>query len=111
MIDTLEGINQHVVNYYQKLLGSLAVPTTSSPQDIGDLVPFRCSSEMKDMLSAPFSSAEIHQAFFSLPKNKAPGPDGYPAEFFTAKWKSVGSDMIVAVSEFLNSGKLLKQWT
>ncbi|XP_010462886.1 PREDICTED: uncharacterized protein LOC104743514 [Camelina sativa] len=53
---------------------------------------------------------EIKDVFFSLPKNKAPGPDGYCVEFFTAHWNTVGSDMIDAVMEFYQSGQLLKQW-
>lgn len=53
---------------------------------------------------------DIQSAFYALPKNKVPGPDGYPAEFFTAHWKTVGQDVIDAIQEFFTSGRLLQQW-
>lgn len=45
-----------------------------------------------------------------MPKNKAPGPDGFPSEFFTGNWEAVGRDVIDAVQEFFSSGRLLQQW-
>ena len=46
---------------------------------------------------------------FSLGKNKAPGTDGYTAEFFTHCWNLVGPHLTEAVSEFFRNGKLLKE--
>lgn len=69
-----------------------------------------CSPAIRETLEAPVTSTDIQAAFFSLPKNKAPGPDGYPAEFFTHHWKTVGHEMIMAVQEFFVSGKMLQQW-
>ena len=88
----------------------MIVPSTSSASELSDLFPMRCSSESKQLLAAPFSRLDIQKAFFSLPKNKAPGSDGYPGEFFTANWGAVGNDMIDGVLEFLTTGKLLRQW-
>ena len=62
------------------------------------------------LLAAEFSDSDIQAAFLSLPKSKAPGPDGYPAEFFKANWSVVGREMIAAVKEFLSTGCLLQQW-
>ena len=70
----------------------------------------RCSAEAIASLDAPFTDLDIEKAFLSLPKNKSPGPDGYPAEFFKGNWKVVGRDLIAAVKEFLSTGELLQQW-
>lgn len=48
--------------------------------------------------------------FFSLPRNKTSGPDGYSAEFFIACWSVVGYEVTEAVLEFFRSGSLLRQW-
>lgn len=110
IIDSREGIQEHVVQFYTGLLGGPVVPSTVSHEDIAALLPFRCSDSVIHQLEAPYSPEDIRKTFFSLPKGKAPGPDGYPAEFYTAHWKSIGMDMISAVSEFFQSGSLLKQW-
>ncbi|XP_048626442.1 uncharacterized protein LOC125594173 [Brassica napus] len=93
VIDDLQGIKDHILGFYQNLLGGQIQPTSSSPDLIGDLVPYRCSSEASATLLA-----------------RSPGPDGYPAEFFTANWNAVGADMVAAVQEFFESGKILRQW-
>ena len=110
IIDDLDAIKAHAVSHYQDMLGGISVPTISSQQDIAALVPIKCDSFSISLLEAPFSAQEIKLAFMSLPKNKAPWPDGYPGEFFTAHWDIVGADMIRAVGEFLQTGQLLQQW-
>lgn len=49
-------------------------------------------------------------AVFSIPDDKAPGPDEYSAQFFKRAWNTVGPLLIEAVREFFDMGKLLKQW-
>ena len=66
------------------LLGGTVTASNVSQEDIAALLPFRCSQEVTQQLESPFSAEAITNAFFSLPKGEAPGPDGYPAEFFTA---------------------------
>ena len=110
IINSREVIQAHVVQFYHRLLGGTVTPSSVSRDEIAALLPFRCSPDVIQRLDAPYSAVEIRDAFFSLPKGKAPGPDGFPVEFYTAHWKSVGSDMINAVSEFFRSGCLLKQW-
>ncbi|WZY96943.1 hypothetical protein YC2023_069272 [Brassica napus] len=110
IIESLQGIKQLAINYYQSLLGGVNVLTTSTPSEIAAVLQTKCSPTAVDALSAPFTDLDIQQAFLSLPKNKSPGPDGYPAEFFIGNWKSVGRDMIDAVQEFLTTGELLQQW-
>ncbi|XP_074315587.1 uncharacterized protein LOC141651789 [Silene latifolia] len=51
---------------------------------------------------------EIKQALFSIPKEKAPGPDGYSSQFFKDAFEVVGSDVVAAVKEFFTSGRILK---
>lgn len=47
-------------------------------------------------------------AVFSIPDDKAPGPDEYSAQFFKRAWNTVGPLLIEAVREFFDTGKLLK---
>ncbi|XP_075101661.1 uncharacterized protein LOC142177098 [Nicotiana tabacum] len=52
---------------------------------------------------------EVLQALKELPNDKAPGIDGYPAEFFKEYWGIVGEDIINAILQFFENGKLLKE--
>lgn len=110
MIHSLDAIKDHVVSYFKNLLGGVVTPATSSPQEIASLVSIKCSPAAIETLAAPFSRLDIQEALFSLPKRKAPGPDGYPGEFFKAHWSTLGNDMIDGVMEFLTTGRLLQQW-
>ena len=40
------------------------------------------SDEENGLLTAPYSEEEVKKAVFQMEHNKAPGPDGFPAEFF-----------------------------
>lgn len=110
VIDQLEDIKTHAVDYYSTLLGGISNPTAPSPATIATYLPLRCSPEAVMHLAAEFTDLDIQSAFLSLPDSKAPGPDGYPAEFFKANWSIVGKEMIAAVKEFLTTGRLLQQW-
>lgn len=99
-----------VEQFYFNLLGS---PNTAvdpySVDTIRSLHPFRCGAPLATKLSRLPSSQEIKEAVFSLPDNKAPGPDGFSAEFFTSAWDVVGNDLVYAVQDFFGSSSLLRQ--
>jgi hypothetical protein len=38
--------------------------------------------EENSLLPSPYSEEEVRKAVFQMEHNKAPGPDGFPAEFY-----------------------------
>ncbi|XP_074290339.1 uncharacterized protein LOC141617068 [Silene latifolia] len=52
---------------------------------------------------------EIRAALFSIPVEKAPGPDGYSAGFFRDAYDIIGGDVLNSVKEFFSTGRLLQQ--
>ena len=97
--------------YFKNLLGSESrgiVPMTVG--EIRDIHPFRFSSTLANELTQIPSDEEIKAVFFKMPKCKAPGPDGFPAEFFIDAWEIVGDEAIQAVKEFFTSGRMLKKF-
>jgi hypothetical protein len=52
------------------------------------------SSEEKELLSADFTELEVMEAIMELKKNKAPGPDGFPAEFYQVFWDTIKDDLM-----------------
>jgi hypothetical protein len=44
------------------------------------------SSEENRILTDNFTEKEVHVAIMQMEKNKAPDPDGFPAEFYQKFW-------------------------
>lgn len=42
-----------------------------------------------ETLDKPFTVEEFHKALMLIPSNKAPGTDGFPAEFFRYFWQII----------------------
>lgn len=96
------------VHYYRDLLGTRV---SSSPLDISVLDYGPCLSEEASVsLALDVSEIEIKNALFSIHDAKAPGPDGYTANFFKSTWYITWPLLTQAVSEFFTSGRLLCQW-
>lgn len=51
----------------------------------------------------------MKEVVFQFNPDKAPGPDGFNANFFRKNWSTVEADITNAVKSFFPSGKLLKQ--
>jgi hypothetical protein len=50
------------------------------------------SDEENEILIANFSENEVREAVFQMEHNKAPGPDGFPAEFYQVFWGVIKDD-------------------
>lgn len=109
-IESQEGIHTLCINYFKDLLGSEETHPLFYHDDIEALLGFQCSEAQRNAFDANFTVEEIKDAFFTLPRNKTSGPDGYPAEFFITCSTVLGPEICCAVLEFFSSGTLLKQW-
>lgn len=109
-LESQADMQTHCVEYFGNLLGGEVSECLFEQDDLNLLLNYSCSPAQVASLEASFSVEEIKEAFFSLPKNKTCGPDGFSAEFFTGCWSIIGPEVISAVGEFFTSGKLLKQW-
>jgi hypothetical protein len=53
-------------------------------------------------LVAEFSEKEVREAIFQMKHNKAPGPDGFPAEFYQVFWSLIKNDLMALFRDFHN---------
>jgi hypothetical protein len=80
MIEGHEKLKSCITSYYKGLFGapeeSYITLNESRIDDIPQVTP-----PENVVLTAPYTEEEIRKAFFQMEHNKAPGPDGFPAEF------------------------------
>ena len=79
-------------------------------QNILGVIPEIISSEENHMLTALLDENEIRDTIDSMANLKAPGPDGFPIDFYKKFWHIIGKDVISSIMEFFQNGKILKSW-
>ena len=77
-----------------------------NPDDLTNLFDAKITLEMNRDLCRPYSEEEIGNALFQIGPLKAPGPDGFPAQFFQRNWGLMKADIITAVQNFFETGVL-----
>lgn len=97
-------IKQEAAAPFQSLLNEPNPPSPEVPVNLSELIDYRCSSEDAASLMKTVEAAEITEVLFSMPSNKALGPDGFPMEFYKAAWSIIGKDFITAVQSFFMFG-------
>jgi hypothetical protein len=86
-----ENLKTFITEFYKQLFGA---PTNSyvtlSEEVTHDIA--QLSDEEKDILISPFTEDEVFEAISSMEHNKAPGPDGFPTEFYQKFWLVIKDD-------------------
>ena len=80
VLTELADIKKEAVDYYE---GFLKEQGHSGLEDItedmlSNLLDYRSNEADAASLVGPVQAEEVKEALFSMPENKAPGPDGYP---------------------------------
>jgi hypothetical protein len=66
-------------------------------EDIPQVTPVE-----NEALVAEFSEKEVRDAIFQMKHNRAPGPDGFPAEFYQVFRSLIKEDLMAMFREFHN---------
>jgi hypothetical protein len=59
------------------------------------------SNEENDLLTAEYSKEEVRKAIFQMEHNKAPGPYGFPVEFYQTFWDTIKGDCLICLAIFM----------
>ena len=94
-----------LLKYLMVMFNALAEPhiridrgvnhTRASISSLRSFIDFRCSNEMQANLLQQVTTEEIPNCLFSMPLDKSPGSDGFPADFYRLTWDIVGPDFVV----------------
>ena len=81
---TIEGHEQlksFITSYYKGLFGAPEEGIFSLDETRTEDIP-QVSLQENNFLTSPYSEDEVRKVVFLMEHNKAPGPDGFPAEFY-----------------------------
>jgi hypothetical protein len=93
LIEGHEQLKSYITNYYKGLFGSPEESSFSLDETQMDDIP-QVSMEENDLLTSPCSEEEVKKAIFQMEHNKAPGLDGFPAEFYQSFWDTIKMDLL-----------------
>ena len=80
-----ENLKLYITEYYKQLFGPPEDNYVSLDESMIEDVPQLTAVE-NDILASHFSEKEVFEAISQMKNNKAPGPDGFPAEFYKKCW-------------------------
>jgi mannosylglycoprotein endo-beta-mannosidase len=88
----------HITNYFKNMFGpsedSLIMLDESQTDDIPQVFDLE-----NEYLTDAFSQEEVRAAIFQIEHNKAPGPDGFPLEFYQVFWNVIKDDLMVLFTD------------
>jgi hypothetical protein len=104
VIEGHEQLKSYITMFYKGLFGTPEESDISMDESRTDDIP-QVSPQENAILTSPYSEEEIRKAVFQMEHNKAPGPDGFPAEFYQSFWDIIKVDLLELFSE-LHKGQL-----
>jgi hypothetical protein len=101
MIEGEQALKEYITSYYRDLFGPPKRSSFSLDESrVEDIV--QVSQEKNDLIIRPFTCEEIRGVIFQMKHIKAPGPDGFSAEFYQVCWEIIKDDLMELFQEFHN---------
>ena len=87
------------VRHFKRIFSDDHLTTISAQLNLIRLYPSYFSPEERSTFTSKVTLLEIERALKSFKKDKSPGPDGFPVEFFLAFFDLLGDDLMNLVEE------------
>jgi hypothetical protein len=81
IVEGQANLKAYITRFYKELFGEPEVSSFTLEEDSIFDIPQVTQTE-NDVLTVPFTEQEVQEAIFDMEHNKAPGPDGFPVEFY-----------------------------
>ncbi len=92
---TTQEILKEAHSFYSSLYSEKDVDIENVHKYLDDInIPYKLTDLDNDILNKDVSEKECYDALLSMGKNKSPGPDGIPAEFYICFWDELKSILV-----------------
>jgi hypothetical protein len=99
VIEGEKALKDYITKYYKYLFGTSQENGLSLNESMVEGIPQLTFSEMEELM-AEFREKEVRNTIFQMKHNKAPGPNGFPAEFFQIFWSLTKDDLMAMFRDF-----------
>jgi hypothetical protein len=99
IIEGEENLKKYITKYYKGLFGAEKSNSFTLNEEMIEDIP-QVSQEENEILTENFTEKEVREAIFQMKHNKAPGPDGFPIEFYQLFWNLIKDDLMAMFREF-----------
>jgi hypothetical protein len=86
VVEGEEILKDYITKYYKDLFGASREDGLTLNESMVEDIPQLTSLEREELM-AEFVEKEVREAIFQMKHNKAPGPDGFPVEFYQVFWR------------------------
>lgn len=104
-----EEIKEEIISFYSNLLNNNEGSHLLDQKKLPAGIPKIITDDQNQMLNEKIKLEEVFQALNQLPSSKAPGPDGFPADFYKKCWHILGQELSKALECSRRSGNILKE--
>jgi len=94
-----DQLKSHITQFYKNLFGTPDMSEITLMENQILDIP-QVSQEENDVLISEFTETEVKDAVFQMEHNKAPGPDGFPVEFYQVFWNLIKDDLMALFTDF-----------
>jgi hypothetical protein len=101
LIEGTDNLLKHATDYYKNLFGPGEGNKMSLDPNIWSIDERLCVED-NCILDEPFSESEVKNAIDIMARNKAPGPDGIPVEFYQVCWPIIKQDIMKLFHDLSN---------
>lgn len=98
-------VEEEFIKVFQTLMGGCAPDLQCANTEVIKKGPC-LTLEQQKLLIQPVTNKEIIEAIKDMPKDKAPGVDGFSVEFFTRNSEIVKEDIFEVVQNFFKTNRL-----
>ena len=101
LLSVMPSLRAISLSFIRTFFGSPDVSEITLEEDRIQDIP-QVTQEDNELLTSEFTESEVKHAVFQMEHNKAPGPDGFPAEFYQVFWEVIKDDLMALFADFHN---------